>query len=40
MVKTALQLHGGNISRAAEDLQVSRPTLHDLIDKLEIVVEK
>ena len=40
MVKTALQRHGGNISRAAEDLQVSRPTLHDLIDKLEIVVEK
>ncbi|OGW61676.1 MAG: PEP-CTERM-box response regulator transcription factor [Nitrospirae bacterium RBG_16_64_22] len=40
MVKAALMRNGGNILRAAEDLQVSRPTLHDLINKLEIIVER
>ncbi|MBI3393728.1 MAG: PEP-CTERM-box response regulator transcription factor [Nitrospirae bacterium] len=40
MIKAALLRNGGNILRAAEDLQVSRPTLHDLINKLEIVVER
>ncbi len=40
MIKSALVRHSGNISRASEDLQVSRPTLHDMIDKFGIVIEK
>jgi two-component system NtrC family response regulator len=33
MVVEALTRHGGNITRAARDVQVSRPTLHDLLRK-------
>jgi DNA-binding NtrC family response regulator len=29
----ALAAHRGNISRAAEELRVSRPTLHALLEK-------
>ena len=32
----ALALHGGNISRAASDLGISRPALYELMEKLEI----
>jgi two-component system, NtrC family, response regulator len=39
-VKYALARHGGNISRAAQDLDVSRPTLHDLIKRHGIAVAK
>jgi two-component system NtrC family response regulator len=34
LVQQALLRHGGQISRAAEDLGVSRPTLYELIEKL------
>jgi two-component system NtrC family response regulator len=34
LVQRALQLHAGNISAAAEDLGISRPTLYELIEKL------
>jgi len=40
LVKSALQRHRGNISRAATDLGISRPTLYDLMDKLGIKQEK
>ncbi|MCU0577503.1 MAG: hypothetical protein MUD15_11870 [Desulfobacterota bacterium] len=39
-MKYALARHGGNISRAAQDLDVSRPTLHDLIKRHGIAVAK
>lgn len=39
-VRHALARNGGNISRAAQDLDVSRPTLHDLIKKHGIAVAK
>jgi two-component system NtrC family response regulator len=39
-VRHALARHRGNISRAAQDLDVSRPTLHDLIKKHGIAVSK
>lgn len=39
-IRHALARHGGNISRAAQDLDVSRPTLHDLIKKHNIAVSK
>ena len=34
MVQQSLQRHGGKISRAAEELGVSRPTLYELMEKL------
>ncbi len=34
VVSTALRRNCGNIARAARDLEISRPTLHDLIRKL------
>jgi len=37
VVTEALRLNCGNIARAARDLEVSRPTLHDLLRKFEIV---
>jgi len=39
-VRHALARNGGNILRAAQDLDVSRPTLHDLIKKHGIAVAK
>ncbi|MBN1607424.1 MAG: sigma-54-dependent Fis family transcriptional regulator, partial [Polyangiaceae bacterium] len=33
LIRTTLERHGGNISQSAKDLGVSRPTLHDLINK-------
>ena len=39
-VRHALARNGGNISRAAQELDVSRPTLHDLIKKHNIAVGK
>ena len=39
-VNRALALTDNNISRAAILLEVSRPTLHDLVKKLEIRIEK
>jgi two-component system NtrC family response regulator len=33
-VQRALQLHAGNISAAAEELGISRPTLYELIERL------
>ena len=35
-IQTALRLCGGNISMAAKMLDVSRPTLHDMLTKLQI----
>ena len=34
LIQLALQRHGGTISRAAEDLGISRPTLYELMEKL------
>jgi two-component system NtrC family response regulator len=34
VVQQALTRHGGKISRAAEDLGISRPTLYELLEKL------
>jgi two-component system, NtrC family, response regulator len=34
MVQQALERHGGKISRAAEDLGISRPTFYELMEKL------
>ena len=34
MIQQALQRHGGKISRAAEELGISRPTLYELMEKL------
>lgn len=34
LVQQALQRHGGKISRAAEDLGISRPTFYELMEKL------
>lgn len=39
-IRHALARNGGNISRAAHDLDVSRPTLHDLIKKHGIAVAR
>ncbi|HID02216.1 MAG TPA: AAA family ATPase, partial [Desulfobacterales bacterium] len=39
-VYKALSLTGNNISQAAKLLEVSRPTLHDLLKKLEISIQK
>ena len=36
MIQRALSRHGGNLTRAAEELGVSRPTLYELMDKLGI----
>ncbi len=36
VVNEALRRNCGNIARAARDLEISRPTLHDLLRKLEI----
>ncbi len=39
-INQALARHDYNITRAAHDLDISRPTLHDLIRKHEIVIQK
>lgn len=39
-IKKVLARHNGNISKAAQDLDVSRPTLHDLIKKHRIIIQK
>jgi two-component system NtrC family response regulator len=39
-INQVLGRHNGNISKAAQDLDVSRPTLHDLIKKHGIAVQK
>jgi len=39
-IKQVLARHNGNISKAAQDLDVSRPTLHDLIKKHNIPIQK
>ena len=39
-VQQALALSGNNISQAAKLLEVSRPTLHDLLKKHTIVIQK
>jgi two-component system NtrC family response regulator len=39
-VRRALALSGNNISRAAKLLEISRPTLHDLLKKHEISIDK
>jgi two-component system NtrC family response regulator len=39
-IRKALTCHKGNISKAAQDLDVSRPTLHDLIKKHGITIPK
>ncbi len=39
-IKQVLARHGGNISKAAQDLDVSRPTLHDLIKKHGVTIQK
>jgi len=40
VVRQALALTGNNISKAAKLLEVSRPTLHDLLKKHQIFIEK
>jgi transcriptional regulator of acetoin/glycerol metabolism len=39
MVREALNITGGNISRAAKLLGLSRPTLHSKIEKYGIALE-
>lgn len=39
-IRKALAYHNGNISKAAQDLDVSRPTLHDLIKKHGLAIPK
>jgi len=39
-INAALARHNYNITRAAHDLDISRPTLHDLIKKHDIQVQK
>lgn len=39
-IRHVLARHNGNISKAAHDLDVSRPTLHDLIKKHNIPIQK
>ena len=34
MIQQALERHGGKISRASEELGISRPTLYELMEKL------
>jgi two-component system NtrC family response regulator len=36
MVEAALARNKGNLTRAAADLEISRPSLYELIDKLGI----
>lgn len=40
LIHTAIFKHNGNISRAADELGLSRPTLHHLIKKYKIKLEK
>jgi two-component system NtrC family response regulator len=39
-IRKALKKHDGNISRAAKELGISRPTFHDLMKKHQIVKEQ
>ena len=39
-ISMAMLKHGGNISKAAEELGLSRPTLHGLLKKYNIVLDK
>jgi two-component system NtrC family response regulator len=36
MIVTAMENHGGNMAKAAEQLGISRPTLYDLVKKHEL----
>ncbi len=36
LIRATLERHGGNISRSAKELGVSRPTLHDLVQKYKL----
>jgi len=36
LVQRALKRHGGNVTRAASELDVSRPTMYELMEKLGI----
>ena len=36
LIRRALDRHKGNITRAAQELGVSRPTLYELMDKLDV----
>ena len=36
LIESALAHHGGNVTRTAEDLGVTRPTLYELMAKLTI----
>ena len=40
LILRALSRHRNNITRACEDLGVSRPTLYDLMEKLKIPKQK
>jgi two-component system NtrC family response regulator len=39
LIQKTLAKHGGNMTRTAADLQVSRPTLYELIEKLGVKKE-
>jgi two-component system NtrC family response regulator len=36
LIRAALERHGGNVSRSAKELGISRPTLHELINKYKL----
>jgi two-component system NtrC family response regulator len=38
LIRATLARHGGNVSRSAKELEVSRPTLHELIQKYRLKV--
>ena len=40
MVQKALDRHKGNLTQAALDLGISRPTLYDMLEKYHIVTEQ
>ncbi|MBE7414117.1 MAG: hypothetical protein HS130_02330 [Deltaproteobacteria bacterium] len=39
LICTAISMHNGNISKAAEELGLSRPTLHQLVKKYNITTK-
>jgi DNA-binding NtrC family response regulator len=40
LIERAITKHKGNLSRVAAELDISRPTLYDLIEKLRIARAK